>query len=131
MRGPISFVQAFVIDSSAWIPLLFAFLAGAVAFFTSPTRPQFARDLQARFLGTSVVENAPKLDETTHGVGAAVGGMMGRIIVMHLTILIGAFFAAALGTAGALMFLVAIKIVIDLKLHLKNDFPEKAKPQVA
>ncbi|MDT3683536.1 MAG: DUF6498-containing protein [Pseudorhodoplanes sp.] len=41
--------------------------------------------------------------------------------MMHLTILIGGFFAVALGTTGALMFMVALKIAIDLRLHLKND----------
>ncbi|MDT3683535.1 MAG: DUF6498-containing protein [Pseudorhodoplanes sp.] len=32
VRGPISFVRVFVMESGAWIPLLFAFVAGAIAF---------------------------------------------------------------------------------------------------
>lgn len=115
VRGPVSFVQVFVIGSGAWIPLLFAFLAGAIAFLTSPTRPQFARDLQTRLLGTSVVENAPKLDEATHGVGAAVGGMLGRIVVMQIAVIFGAMFAKSYGTQAPMLIVIGLKTLLDLR----------------
>jgi len=114
VRGPIGFVQVFVIQSGACIPLVFAFLAGAIAFLTSPTRPQFARDLQARFLGTSVIENAPKLDEATHGVGAAAGGMMGRIVVMQVAVIFGAMLATKYGTQAPILIVIGLKTLFDL-----------------
>lgn len=114
VRGPINFVQAFIIDSGAWIPLLFAFLAGAVAFLTSPTRPQFARDLQSRFLGTSVVTETPKFNEATHGVGAAVGGMMGRIVVMQIAVIFGAMLATKYGTQAPMLIVIGLKTLFDL-----------------
>ena len=54
----------------------------------------------------------------------------GMTLLPGTVILVGGFFAVALGTTGALMFLVALKIAIDLKLHLKSDFPQRAKPQM-
>ncbi len=114
VRGPISFVQEFVIQSGAWIPLLFALLAGTIAFLTSPTRPQFVRDLQARFLRTSVVTETPKLDEATHGVGAAVGGMLGRIVVMQIAVIFGAMLAKNYGSQAPLLIVIGLKTLFDL-----------------
>jgi hypothetical protein len=48
---------------------------------------------------------------------------------MHLTILAGGFVALALGSLAPLVVLVALKTGIDVRLHLKNDFPDAAKPQ--
>jgi hypothetical protein len=114
VRGPISFVQEFIVHSGAWIPLLFALVAGAVAFLTSPTRPQFARDLQARFLGSGVVEEAPKFSEATHGVGAAVGGMLGRIVIMQAAVIFGAMLAKSYGTQAPMLIVIGIKTLFDL-----------------
>lgn len=114
VRGPVSFVQEFVVDSGAWIPLLFAFLAGAVAFLTSPTRPQFARDLQARFLSTRIVEGTPKFDEATHGVGAAVGGMLGRIVIMQVAVIFGAMLAKKIGSMAPMLIVIGVKTLFDL-----------------
>jgi hypothetical protein len=115
VRGPISFVQVFVIQSGAWIPLLFALLAGAIAFLTSPTRPQFARDLQARFFGASIVAGPTKFDEATHGVGAAVGGMLGRIVVMQIAVIFGAMLAKKYGTQAPLLIVIGLKTLSDLR----------------
>jgi len=79
--GPASFVRVFVIESDAWAPLLFAFLAGAVAFLTSPTRPYVVRLIEARILRNGLVEQSTRLDEATDGVGPAVGGLLGRIFI--------------------------------------------------
>jgi hypothetical protein len=115
VRGPSSFVQAFVIQSGAWIPLLFALLAGAITFLTSQMRPQFARDLQARFFDTGVVEAAPKLDEATHGVGAAVGGMLGRIVVMQVAVIVGAMLSKKYGSMAPMLIVIGMKTLSDLK----------------
>jgi hypothetical protein len=114
VRGPISFVRVFVIESGAWIPLLLAFVAGAIAFLTSPTRPQFARDLQARLLGTRVITETPEFNEATHGVGAAVGGMMGRIVVMQVAVIFGAMLAKTYGSQAPILIVIGIKILFDL-----------------
>lgn len=131
VRGPISFVEELVIASGAWIPLLFALLANAAAFLTSPTRPQFARDLQARFMRTSVAEETPKLDEATHGVGAAVGGMLGRIAIMQVAVIIGAMLAKTYGSMAPLLIVIGIKTLFDFRSQpisgVKVDFSIKTR----
>lgn len=48
----------------------------------------------------------------------------GRVVVLHLTIIFGAFAAAALGSpVWALVLLVAIKVAIDLAAHRKEHRP--------
>jgi hypothetical protein len=44
-----------------------------------------------------------------------------RIIVMHVAIIAGAFISAAMGSpAGVLIVLVALKTILDIKLHLRQ-----------
>ena len=48
----------------------------------------------------------------------------GRVVVLHLTILIGAFAVAILGAPiGALVVLVVLKTAFDLRLHLRQHAP--------
>lgn len=48
----------------------------------------------------------------------------GRVVVLHLTILIGAFAIGILGApVGALVILVVLKTVLDLRLHLRQHSP--------
>lgn len=114
VRGPVSFVQELVINSGAWIPLLIVFLASAVAFVTSPSRPKFARDLHARVFATDAVEDVSNLDEATHGVGAVVGGLLGRIAIMQVAIIIGGMFAKSYGTIAPLLIMIGIKTLFDI-----------------
>lgn len=45
----------------------------------------------------------------------------GRIVVMHLTVLLGGFVALLLGSpVGALVLLVALKTLVDLRAHLRE-----------
>jgi len=48
----------------------------------------------------------------------------GRIVVLHLTILGGAFLATALGeTAVVLALLVVLKVIVDLRAHWRQHAP--------
>jgi Family of unknown function (DUF6498) len=50
-----------------------------------------------------------------------MGAPYGRVVVLHLTILFGAFAVAFLGSpVGALLILVALKTAFDLGLHLRQ-----------
>lgn len=50
-----------------------------------------------------------------------MGAPYGRIVVLHLAIIVGAFVSLALGSgAGILLVLIAGKIILDLALHLKE-----------
>lgn len=112
--GPASFVRVFVIESGAWAPLLFAFLAGAAAFVTSPARPYVMRLVEARFLRKDKVEMLPQLDEATHGVGAAVGGMLGRIVIMQCAVIFGGMLAQKYGSNAPMYIVIGLKLLSDL-----------------
>ena len=48
-------------------------------------------------------------------------GPYGRIVVLHMAILLGAFISVALkSNAGVLVLLVALKVLLDLRFHLKE-----------
>jgi hypothetical protein len=45
----------------------------------------------------------------------------GRVIVLHFTILVGGFGAMALGSpVWALVVLIAVKVALDLRAHLRE-----------
>jgi hypothetical protein len=115
VRGPISFVRIFVIESGAWIPLLFAVFAGALSFLVSPTPPQFMRDLQTRFLRAGAIETPPVLDEADHGVGAVVGGLLSRIVIMQTAVIGGAMLAQTYGTQAPILIAIGLKTLFDLR----------------
>jgi hypothetical protein len=126
VHDPFDFIHAIVIGAGLWLPLAALFISRGFSFLLSV--------FGARFLPAwlSLAPSKEHIgDDNPFSEKKLLGGFYSRIIVMHLTILIGGFFAVALGTTGALMFMVALKIAIDLKLHLKNDFPENPKPQIA
>lgn len=57
----------------------------------------------------------------------AMGAPYGRVVVLHLTIIFGAFVVAFLGSPiGALLVLVGLKTAFDLGLHLREHRPGAA-----
>jgi hypothetical protein len=108
--GPTSFVRVFVIESGAWIPLLFTLLAGAIAFITSPLRPHVIRLIEAR-LGIAAEE--PKLDESTDAVGAAIGSLLGRIAIMQAAVIFGAMLAKSYGSNAPMYIVIVLKLIFE------------------
>jgi hypothetical protein len=57
----------------------------------------------------------------TTSPSSAMSAPYGRVIVLHLTIIFGAFLIAAFGAPiGALLVLVVAKTILDLSLHLRE-----------
>ena len=62
--------------------------------------------------------------------GERLNAPYSRVIVMHLTIVGGAFLIAYLGlTAGALVVMIAVKTLLDLNRHLKEHREEQSHEQ--
>ena len=56
----------------------------------------------------------------------------GRLLILHLTILFGAFVSLAIGSpVGAIVVLVLIKTVVDLAFHLREHAALAARPATA
>lgn len=112
--GPLSFLRVFLIESGAWAPLLLAFVAGLVNFLTQSPRPQFMRAIHVRLTRTALVEQEAPLDENVHGVGATVGGMLGRIAIMQAAVIFGAMLANRYGTMAPMLIVIGLKLLFDL-----------------
>ena len=112
--GLASFVRVFVTESGAWVPLLFAFLASAVAFLTSPTRPHAVRLMEARILRTDFVEQSPELNEETHGVGPVIAGWLGRTFIMQPAVIFGGMMARSYGSNAPMYIVIVLKLLSDL-----------------
>ena len=92
-------------------PLLFTWLSGAVGFYESPKRSDFARGIRDRLSprqGLDAPSNAP-----ADGVGAAIGGTLGRIVMLQVAAIIGGMFARSWGTTAPWLFLIGMKTLLD------------------
>jgi hypothetical protein len=119
VHGPFSFASKFIIASGAWVPLLFTWLSGAVGFYESPMRSDFARGIRDRLSPSrqvTVVASNPPAD----GVGAAIGGTLGRIVMLQVATIVGGMFARSYGTTAPWLILIAIKTLLDYQRPLRK-----------
>jgi Family of unknown function (DUF6498) len=119
VHGPFSFASKFIVSSGAWAPLLFTWLSRAVGFYESPKRSDFAPAIRARLSPTrqiAVVQSSPMAD----GVGAAIGGTLGRIVMMQAATIIGGMFARTWGTTAPWLILIGMKTLLDYQRPLRK-----------
>jgi hypothetical protein len=111
VHGPISFASQFIVASGAWVPLLFTLLAGAVGFYESPKRSSFLRAIRSRLLPPQelTVPSNPPAD----GVTPAIGGTLGRIVMMQVATIIGGMFARTYGSMAPWLILTGLKTLLD------------------
>jgi hypothetical protein len=109
VHGPTSFVAKFVIASGAWQPLLFTWLAGAIGFYQSPKRNDFARAI--RLLPQRQIADPSNQDGD--GVGAAIGGTLARIVMLQVATIIGGMLARSYGTTAPWLILIGLKTLTD------------------
>jgi len=104
VHGPVDFARQIVIQSGLWVPLLLMF---AVRGFAAISENR---------------EWARVLPSNTPGVGAIVGGLYARIVIMHMVVLLGAWVAIAFGSAlGPIILLVVLKTLVDVGLFVISD----------
>jgi len=107
IHGLRDFVDRMVIDTGLWVPLAALFVGRGALVLWETLWPY----LQRRFLPA----DEAKRPKAILGPGESIIiGLYMRIAIMQLTILLGAWFALAVGTAGALVLLVLLKIAVDI-----------------
>jgi len=123
------------IGGKAW-PCFFVFLQLLInvirqMFLTIP--PQMKLAILALFIshGVSFVYNyLLKGEYATAKPGELMGKPYARIVVMHIAILGGGFFTMIIGSPVALLIVLVVgKILLDIKLHLREH--KKAKAPIA
>jgi Family of unknown function (DUF6498) len=112
VHGPISFASKFIVASGAWVSLLFTLLAGAVGFFESPKRSNFARAIRSRLLPPRQITVVPS-NQPADGVTPAIGGTLGRIVMMQVATIIGGMFARTYGSTAPWLILIGLKTLLD------------------
>jgi hypothetical protein len=112
VHGPASFASAFIIASGAWAPLLLSVLAGAVGFYESAKRQTVFSRFWSRFRRRP---QAPMVDGSADGVGPAVGGALGRIVMMQLAIILGGMLARKFGSTAPWLILIGLKTLADFQ----------------
>jgi Family of unknown function (DUF6498) len=114
VHGPASFFGELFLANGLWIALVFFLLSGWIAFRID-TRPAFQDRLDAKLHSTKLVERAQK-KAGGDAVGAVVGGLYIRIVIMQVAIIFGAWFAGAIGSMAPLLLVIVLKTLVDLAL---------------
>jgi hypothetical protein len=114
MHGIGSFFSELVLTNGIWVGLVVFFIAAWISF-ASDTKPAFQRRAEQKLNSTSVVA---QVQQKTGGdaVGAAVAPLYIRIFIMQVAIILGAWFAQAIGSIGPLIIVIVLKTVVDLVL---------------
>lgn len=119
VSGPTSFLQAVVIETGLWVPLVALFIARGVSSLLGAFGSVL---LPAWLVPPKAVTDVKPADDSPFSDKRLLGGFYTRIVVMHLAILFGGFVATVFGNIGPLILMVAIKTAIDLRWHLANTF---------
>ena len=81
--------------------------------------------LSVSHLASFLLNYIGRREYLTRTVAGQMGAPYARVVVLHLTILFGAFATAMIGQPiGALVILVGLKTVLDLALHLREHDPQ-------
>jgi hypothetical protein len=99
------FVLNMLTRHGLWIALIALFVSHGLSFFFNVLRPLWRGEAEP----------------TTEG--NVMGSVYGRVVVMHITILIGAALAAWFKTkTAAFVLLIALKIFVDVSAHIRKNF---------
>jgi hypothetical protein len=115
IHGVHGFVDQMIVGTGLWLPLLALFAVRGALMTFEAAEPSLRRAL--RLAPRRPEKGALKLGPAE----TVLFGLYVRIFVMQATILIGAWFAILLGTAGAYVFLIAVKTAIDIALQVGGD----------
>jgi hypothetical protein len=94
--------------------LLLVTIAGGADVLTGPFRPQFVDAIALRLRIAPAPAPAAPLDASAGDpVGSIIGALLGRIVVMQVAIIGGAWVASRWGSLAPLAIMVGIKTVFD------------------
>jgi Family of unknown function (DUF6498) len=124
IHGVRDFVAQMVVATGVWLPLLLLFVGRGVSFLFHVVSPDLIRWIE-QMLPIPGLPPPPAPD--TGDLGAIIGGFYLRIVIMQVTIIVGAFIAVGIGSLAPLIILVVLKTLADIALHLVPDFGARTK----
>lgn len=109
-----AFWEKMVVANGLLIPLAVSFVGRGIAFVIEMGKLPLWKRLVAEDTGSG------------GKAGGLVGGLYGRIITMHVVILVGALLAQKFGALAPLVLLVLVKTAVDLWFFVKIDLKTRA-----
>jgi hypothetical protein len=108
-----AFWDKMIVANGLLIPLAISFVGRGIAFLIEMSKLSLWKRLVTQEAGAD------------GKAGGLVGGLYGRIITMHVVIIIGAIFAQKFGALAPLVLLIVLKTVVDLWFFVKIDLKER------
>jgi hypothetical protein len=103
--GVLGFFRHATVNEGLWVPLLILFVARGAFLFG---------DVLLRLLLHQTPARAPSLQAAKAAFDGMLSGLYGRIVAMQFAIILGAWFAIAVGSVAPLVLLIAAKTVVEL-----------------
>lgn len=107
-----AFWEKMVVANGLLIPLAVSFVGRGIAFMIEMSKLSLWKRLVSEDTGDD------------RKAGGLVGGLYGRIITMHVVVIVGAMFAQKFGALAPLVLLILVKTAIDLWFFVKIDLKE-------
>lgn len=108
-----AFWEKMVVANGLLIPLAVSFVGRGIAFLFEMSKLPLWKRLVSEDAGQG------------RKAGSLVGGLYGRIITMHVVIIIGAILAQKFGALAPLLLLIVVKTAVDLWFFVKIDLKER------
>jgi hypothetical protein len=104
-------VPEFLMRNWLWVALIALFVSHGVSFVINVLMPWWRG----------------RLEQSTRG--DVMMSPYGRIVIMHITLIIGAGLVAYFGTkTAAFVLLIALKLLVDVPIHVRKNFAAEPDP---
>ena len=113
-----SFMNELFVANGIWIALLFMFVASWISYVVR-TPPAYPRKMERGLYPKKKVAPAPEAEGNS--VGAIVGGLYVRIVIMQIAIIAGAIFAQSYGSIAPLLIVIGFKTLADMAASIRGS----------
>jgi Family of unknown function (DUF6498) len=129
LTGIGDFFETFYVTTGGWMVVLAALVVGGVEALTAKVPPAPAKQTAAAapatapaFTFSSGSGDKEEVTSVSSGdaVGAIVGALYGRIVIMQVAIIFGAWAANSYGSLAPLVIVIALKTLWDFGSRLKG-----------
>ena len=111
VHGFASFMNELFVANGIWIALILMFASGWISYLVS-TPPAYPRKMERGLYPKKRLAPAPDAGSDT--VGAVVGGLYVRIVIMQIAVIFGAIFANKYGSIAPLLIVIGFKTLADM-----------------
>jgi hypothetical protein len=117
IHGLSDFYAQVIVASGLWAVLLTLFVSRGLSFLFHVLKPDFILAIEQRI----PIPGLPRPPVGPVDAGSIIGGVLGRIFLMQIAIIFGAYMSLVFGSVAPLFILVIIKTAVDALLHIAVD----------